>query len=109
MRENTFGITTTQHSPSEVASMNKKKGAREGPLVNALFLIATMLSHHGMWVQHEFLRRSFVKILIALRRILQGDDLDVHGLRDLYLFIKDRLHQLAMVFHHRTLACKERM
>src|ERR1051325_3350606 len=51
--------------------------------------------HHSVRIDDEFLRRAFVEILIALRSVLETDQLHVRRLRDLNLVVQDRLHELA--------------
>src|SRR6476660_2714416 len=55
-------------------------------------------------IEHELLGRALVEVLVALRGVVQGDDGGFDGLGDLHLVVEDRLHQTAVVLHHRALA-----
>ena len=57
----------------------------------------------------NFLRRALVEVLVALRGLVEGDHRRVDGLGDLDLVVEDRLHQAAVVAHHRALAGRERV
>ena len=57
-----------------------------------------------MGIEHVFLRRAFVEILVTLRRIVKRDHFHVDGFGNLHLVLQNRLHQLAVVPHHRALA-----
>ena len=56
-----------------------------------------------------FSRRALVEVLVALGRVVERDHGGVDGLGDLAAVVEDRLHQLAVVAHHRALAGGERV
>src|SRR3954463_16394203 len=54
-------------------------------------------------VQDELLARTLVEILVAGWRLVERDDGGVDRLGDLDLVVEDRLHETAVVLHHRRL------
>ena len=58
---------------------------------------------HAVGIEHEFLRRALVEVLVALDRLVQGHNGDVDGLGDFDLVVQDRHHELPVVLHNRTL------
>src|SRR6218665_2297027 len=56
---------------------------------------------HAMRVDDEFLRRSWVELGVAHRRLIHRDQLHAHHIGDLYAIPEDGLHQRTVVFHHR--------
>eukprot|EP01052_Picozoa_sp_SAG31_P035476 SAG31_NODE_4286_length_3378_cov_6.692894_2_plen_186_part_00 len=50
-----------------------------------------------------------IKVSIALRGIIKRDHLDVDRVSNLDLIVEDRLHQIAVVGHHRALTRHERV
>src|SRR6195256_745034 len=58
----------------------------------------------AVWVQDELLARTLVEIAIPGGCLVEGDDGRVDRLRDLDLVVEDRLHEGAVVLHHRSLA-----
>src|SRR5690606_25475280 len=52
---------------------------------------------------------AFVKVLVSLGRVVKRDRLDIDGLGDLDLVVKDALHELPVVLHDRALAGVEGM
>src|SRR5271167_4708007 len=65
------------------------------------------IGNEAIRVQHVFFGGAFVKVLITLRRVLQGNDGCVDRPGYLHPVMQDRHHQLAMVTHHRALARDE--
>src|SRR5689334_10691286 len=61
-----------------------------------------------MRIKDKLFSSALVELLIALRRLLQGnyDGIDCSG--NLYLIVQDRIHQLAVVTHDRALTSNER-
>lgn len=62
------------------------------------------LSDLPVRIDHEFVRDSGVEAPIALRRLVEADDLDVDDVGDGQPIPQDRLHQLPVVPQHRRLA-----
>src|SRR6266446_10804481 len=56
-----------------------------------------------MRVEYELLRSTFIKGVVASRRILQGQHCDIHRLRDSHLVVQDGHHELPVVTEHGTL------
>src|SRR5690625_2217718 len=52
-------------------------------------------------------RRALVELLVAARCVVQADDLGVDRLGDVDPVVEDRLHEAAVVLHHRRLAGDE--
>src|SRR5712671_5468123 len=63
----------------------------------------------AVWVQNELLARTLVEIAIPGGCLVEGDDGRVDRFRDLDLVIEDRLHEGAVVLHHRGLPRGEGM
>ena len=59
--------------------------------------------NHAVGIEHEFLRRPFIEVLVALDRLVQGHNGDVDGLGDFDFVMQDRHHELPVVLHDRTL------
>ena len=57
-----------------------------------------------MRVDDKLLRHAVVELGVALGRVVEADNLHVHGLGNLDFVVQDGLHQLAVVLHHRRLA-----
>ena len=53
-----------------------------------------------MRIDDELVRDAGVEVLVALRRLLKTDHLDIDDLGDGQSVPKDRLHKLAVVFQH---------
>src|SRR6266849_599761 len=77
------------------------------PLLH-LYYACRSSDNEAIRVKHVFFSCSSIKVLITLRRILQGNDGGVDRLGNLHPVMQDRHHQLAMVTHDRTLAGDER-
>ena len=60
-----------------------------------------------MRVDNELLRRAGVEFAVALRRVVERNDLHADDFGDVDLVPQDRLHQRAVVLHHRRLAREE--
>src|SRR5690606_19085750 len=55
-------------------------------------------------VDDEFLRYAGIELAVATRGVVQADDLHADHFGDVDAVPHDRLHELAVVFHHRGLA-----
>src|SRR4051812_4259720 len=66
-------------------------------------------SDHLVGVDDKLRCSAFIEIFITARGFIQRNCLDVDCLRDLNLVVKDRLHQLAVVFDDGALARRERV
>jgi len=55
-------------------------------------------------IDNEFVGDAGVEVLVAVRRLLKTDHLDIDDLGDGQSVPKDRLHELSAVFQHRRLA-----
>src|SRR5262249_27586329 len=62
---------------------------------------------HVMGIEHEFFGRSLVEVPVAVGSVIERDDGNIYRLGNLDLVVQDRLHKLAMILHHRTLARRE--
>ena len=60
-------------------------------------------------IEDELLGRTLVEVLVPLRGFVERDHGDVHRLGNLNLVIENRLHQPAVVSHHRALASGKEM
>lgn len=60
-------------------------------------------SQNSVRVQNELLRRTFVKVSVTLRRILQRQHCNIHGLRSGNPVVQDGHHQLPVIAQHRIL------
>lgn len=60
-------------------------------------------------VDDELLRRAIAKYPVSLRCLVERDDLGVHDFAQVrHPVPQDRHHQLAVVFHDRSLSCRQR-
>src|SRR6185312_4382472 len=72
-------------------------------------IASSRLRDHCVGVDHELLRRTVIEDLVALGRVVEGDDLHIDDLGDRHAIEQDRLHQLTVVLHDRGLASEEGM
>jgi hypothetical protein len=47
---------------------------------------------NSMWIKDELLSGTFIEIFVALWRLVQSDDLNVHRFGNFYFVIENRLH-----------------
>src|SRR5260370_28705715 len=60
-----------------------------------------------VWIDDELVRHARVEGLVAFRRLLEVDHLDIDDLGDRQFVPADRLHELPVIFQDRRLACVE--
>ena len=60
-----------------------------------------------MRVDHVLPRGALVEVGVALRRLVERDHRDIAGFRGRRLFVKDGLHELPVIRHHRALTGRE--
>src|SRR5207244_2791175 len=70
---------------------------------------ALLVAEHPVRVEHVLRARSLIEGPVALWCLVERDHGGVHGLGDLAALVEDRVHQLAVVAHHRALAGSERV
>ena len=56
-----------------------------------------------MRINHKLLRHARIKLPVAARCLIEADDFDPDNVGNFDPVPHDRLHQLAVVFHHRGL------
>src|SRR2546421_4642543 len=92
------GIRAAIEAAFTYRDVQKKKG--EACLAPALHWEKCSRRDHVMRVNHKFLGRAFVKVLVALGRVLQRNHRYVYRLGDLNLVVQNRHHQIAVVALH---------
>src|SRR4051794_7471644 len=72
-------------------------------------LCSTRLLDHAVRVHNELLGGSFVKVLVTAGCLVERNHLDVYSLGGMRLLVQNCLHQLTVIAHYGTLACRQCM